>query len=256
MVTSNYSVPSPVKATPYSKSNYLNDYYTDDVYTFEIDETSSINLNLHNITSGDDADLYLYQDDGDGVFEPMQDQELARSRRGGNADDSINYLAESGTYFARVERYAFGSQGRLDYELDLSATPDTPSPADDPTEAPNLLPMEVNVGDVFSSGPGPQNFSGWVGDTNTADTYAFSVPNLGFGIYLANISLTQLSNDADIRLIEDSNSNDIVDQGEVIGSSTNGGSLDESIVMGLDEGEYFLQVYQYDGDTSYQLTFA
>ena len=34
MVTSNYSVPSPVKATPYSNSTYLDHNYTDDVYTF------------------------------------------------------------------------------------------------------------------------------------------------------------------------------------------------------------------------------
>ncbi len=250
MVTSNYIVGSAPSYHPYSNSTYLNDYYTDDVYSFNVSENSSLNLNLHNITAGDDADLYLYRDDGDGVFELNEDQELASSRLAGNSDDFINYLVEPGNYFARVERYAPGSQGRLDYELDLSATPVNPSVAD----APNLLPKEFEVGNVFSSGP--QTFSGWVGDADTADTYAFSVPNLGFGIYLANISLTQLSNDADIRLIEDSNSNDIVDQGEVIGSSTNGGSLDESIVMGLDEGEYFLQVYQYDGDTNYQLTFA
>ena len=250
MVTTHYSVPSPVTANVYSNSTFLNDNFTDDVYTFELDETRSINLNLHNITTGDDADLYLYRDDGDGVFELIQDQLLESSLRFNNSDDSINYLAEPGSYFAQVERYAPGSQGRLDYELNLSATPDTPSS----TDAPNLLPNEIDVGNVFSSGP--QTFSDWVGDTDTADTYAFSVPNLGFGIYLADISLTGLSNDADIRLIEDGNSNDIVDQGEVIGSSINVGSLDESIIIGLDEGDYFLQVYQYSGDTNYDLIFA
>ena len=80
MVTTNYSVPSPVTANVYSNSTFLNDNLTDDVYNFELNGTKSINLNLHNITTGDDADLYLYQDNGDDVFDPMQDQELVRSR--------------------------------------------------------------------------------------------------------------------------------------------------------------------------------
>ncbi len=250
------SVGTAPNYTPYSNSNYLNEDITERVYSFTVNDRSSINLNLHDITSGDDADLYLYRDDGDGVFESNQDQELRKSRRGDNFDDSINYLAQPGSYFARVEHYA-SSQGRLDYELDLSATPDNPSPADDPTEAPNLLPMEVNVGDVFRSGPGPQNFYGSIGETNTADTYAFSVPSFSpDSVYLMRISLTGLSDNADIRLIEDLDGDRIVDSGEVFGSSTNDGSLSESIDMLLEGGDYFVQVYQYSGDTSYQLTFA
>ena len=242
--------------TPYSNSNYLNEDVTERVYSFIVNDRSSINLNLHDITSGDDADLYLYRDDGDGVFEVNQDQELKRSRRSYNYDDSINYLAESGTYFARVERYA-SSQGRLDYELDLSATPDTPYPADDPAQVPNLLPREVDVGRLFSSGSGPQTFSESVGDTDTVDTYTFSLPVLGSGaIHLVDIRLDNLNSDADMRLIEDYNSNGIVDQGEVFDFSVNSGTAPESMTVGLTGGDYFLQVYQYSGDTSYQLTFA
>ena len=261
MVTTNYSVPSPVTANVYSNSTFLNDNLTDDVYTFELDGTRSINLNLHNITTSDDADLYLYQDNGDGVFDLIQDQQLASSIRVSNSDDSINYLAESGTYFARVERYAPGSQGRLDYELDLSATPDTPYPADDPAEAPNLLPREVELGHItpifYPNTPETITRTGWVGDSDTADTYHFSASSRSDGVKI-DVSLTGLSSDADIRLIEDRNRNQIVDLGEVINSSTLGSTSNESFseyIANSDLGnyDYFVQVYQYSDDTSYDL---
>ncbi len=240
---------------PYSDSNYLNEDLTERVYTFEIDETSSINLNLHDITTSNDADLYLYRDDGDGVFDLIQDQELASSRRAGNADDSINYLAEPASYFARVERYAPGSQGSLDYELDLSATLDTPSS----TEAPNLLPREIDLGDIALNSLGNQTItrSGGVGGSDTADTYQFSASGGNDGVEI-DVSLTGLSSDADIRLIQDRNRDQIVDLDEIIESSTLGSTSNESFSTYLDNSElanydYFVQVYQYSGDTSYDL---
>jgi hypothetical protein len=89
MATGNYSV-GDLTNIPYSNSTYLNDYWTDDVYTFSIDETSSINLNLHNITAGDDADLYLYEDtNGNGIFDTGIDQQAESSTLGSNSDDSV-----------------------------------------------------------------------------------------------------------------------------------------------------------------------
>ena len=255
MVTTNYSVPSPVTANVYSNSTFLNDNFTDDVYTFELDETRSINLNLHNITTSDDADLYLYQDNGDGVFDLIQDQLLASSLRFNNSDDSINYLAEPGSYFAQVERYAPGSQGRLDYELDLSATPDFPLSAD----VPNLLPEEIDLGHISLNSFGSQTItrSGAVGASDTADTYQFSANGSNDGVEI-DVSLTGLSSDADIRLIEDRNGNQIVDFGEVIGNSNVGGTFNDSFItyvdnFGLANYDYFVQVYQHSGDTSYDL---
>ena len=72
------------------------------------------------------------------------------------------------------------------------------------------------------------------------------------------MSLTGLSNDADIRLIQDANWNQIVDLGEIIASSDGIGVSDESLSKVLDNFElanydYFFQVYQYSGDTSYDL---
>ena len=248
-----------LETIPSSFSNYLDIHFEERVYPFILAEASNINLNLHNISVGDDADLRLYEDtNNNGVFDSA-DQELAVSRRAGNEDDSINLSGNAtGTYFAMIERYADGSQDRLDYELDLSATPSRPYPT---IEAPNLLPKEyddlINVNHPQTT----QSISrtGWIGDSNTSDTHHFVVTDYwldGVGI---DISLSGLSSDADVRLIEDRNRNQIVDAGEIIGSSTLGGSFNESFYTVLDGSElapgydYFVQVYQYSGNTNYQL---
>ncbi|NEO61293.1 MAG: hypothetical protein F6J98_12955 [Moorea sp. SIO4G2] len=90
--------------------------------------------------------------------------------------------------------------------------------------------------------------TGFVGNTDTTDTYEFSI-----GLFeVVNISLTGLSSDADLRVIQDSNNNGLVDSGEVIDTSTSSGSLSESININS-AGDYFVQVYQFSGNTSYTL---
>lgn len=253
MATYNY-YPGTVTSTPYSNSTFLNENYTDDVYIFDISETSSINLNLHNISEGDDADLFLYQDsNGNGSLDlDGSDLQLQYSDDGGNSDDSINYLTSAGTYFAQVKSFSLGDDSRLDYQLDLSATP---------TYQPNLLPIEVDVTGLdfsmyYADNAPTYPYYGSVGNSNTADTYAFSIPETAYYPAAIDISLTGLSSDADIRVIKDFNNNRIVDSGEVVASSTNNGTSSELIQEFTGPGDYFVQVYQYSGETSYELKFT
>ncbi|MEM8643214.1 MAG: PPC domain-containing protein, partial [Cyanobacteria bacterium P01_G01_bin.54] len=76
-----------------------------DVFKFELNQSGTINLNLHDISSGDDADLYLYRDNGNGYLD-SGDTRITSSRNGGNSNDTIAHSATAGTYFAEVERYA------------------------------------------------------------------------------------------------------------------------------------------------------
>ncbi|MBD2773149.1 PPC domain-containing protein [Iningainema tapete] len=207
-----------------------------DVFKFNVGSNSHINLALTNISAGDDADLRLYRDNGNGYFD-SNDTLVSSSVRGSNNDDAINVAAQSaGTYFAEVSRYAPGSSGNVTYNLALS----TASPS-------NLLANEYEVGNLS----GDRTYYGAINNSNAADVYHFS---LGFyeGV---NINLTGLSADADIRLIQDGG-NRIVELSEVIRTSTNGGSLSESI-SGFDlSGDYYLQVYQYgNSSTNYTLNF-
>ena len=120
MTTFNYDLGS-LNSTPTQDGSYLQSGWSD-VYEFDISGTRNINLSLNNISAGDDADLSLYRDsNGNGILD-SGDIRVSSSRLGGNSDDSINYRASSGTYFARVDYYDYGSNGRLDYDLDLSAT--------------------------------------------------------------------------------------------------------------------------------------
>ncbi|WP_414586502.1 pre-peptidase C-terminal domain-containing protein [Scytonema sp. PCC 10023] len=214
-----------------------------DVFEFRINSTRNINVALTGITAGDDADLRLFRDiNNNGILDATDRgvnnaNAIGTSTRGGNADDSIN-LADraAGTYFAEVSRYAPGSQGNVTYDIAVSSA--------DPS---NLLPREVELGNLSRD----VTQTGQVGNNDTADIYHFSL-GLFEGV---NINLSGLSADADIRLIQDRNGNRIVEDSEVIRSSTNGGTLADSIRGINTSGDYYLEVYQYSGNTNYTLTF-
>jgi hypothetical protein len=237
--------------TAVRQSGTLSTFRPNDIYSFSVnsdglggDGKGNINLSLHDISAGDDADLYLYRDsNGNGSLD-SSDALVSASSRGGNANDAINVRADAGSYFARVSRYEFGSSGDVQYQLDLSAS--RPS---------NLLSAETDAGH-FSRFRNSASYSGAIGGTNTADIYAFSQgPNRS-----TTLRLTGMSSDADIRVIRDVNNNKIFDAGDtIVGSSTRGGSASESItVNGFTggSGNYLAEVYQYQGDTNYNLGFS
>ncbi len=227
-------------STPDERSTFLRDnQYENDVYEFDISGTRNINLSLNNISAGDDADLRLYRDsNGNGVLD-SSDILVSSSIRGGNSDDSINYQASGGTYFARVNYHSGGSDDLINYDLDLSAT--------SIGTASNTVGVEQDLGNLS----GDTSRSGWVGNSDTTDTYEFEL-----GLYEGvNINLSGLSSDADIRLIQDSNNNGVVEINEIIDTSTYGSSSNELISEIELSGTYQLQVYQYSGDTNYQLNF-
>lgn len=67
--------------------------------------------------------------------------------------------------------------------------------------------------------------------------------------------LTNLTANADLRLIKDSNNNGVAEASEVIGTSLNGGTTSEQIIKApLAPGWYFLQVRRVAGSPSYKLT--
>jgi hypothetical protein len=231
---------SSLGSTPVSQSGNLSTLKPNDVYNFSVagsntDGTGNINLSLNHISAGDDADLVLFRDSNNNGVLDSSDTQVAASVRGSNLDDSINVRTTAGNYFARVQRYDFGSSGDVQYRLDLSAA--NPS---------NLLPQENSVGQLSS---GTRTFNGRISDQNTSDIYSFSQGSFR----KTAISLSGLSNDADIRVIRDVNRNQIFDAGDrLVGSSTRGSSLSESVSV-KGSGDYLVQVYQYRGDTNYSL---
>ncbi|MEB3339301.1 PPC domain-containing protein [Okeania sp.] len=110
----------------------------------------------------------------------------------------------------------------------------------------NLLDITGNLGVL-----GTAAVNDFVGDGNRADIYSF-ILNTPSSL---DVVLGGLSADADIELIEDINSNRVVEGLEVFAESRNVGIVDERIVVdSLPEGNYFVRVSQFNGDTNYTLS--
>ncbi len=212
-----------------------------DVFRFQISGTKNINVSLTDISAGDDAELLLFRDNGNGIFD-SNDQLVDFSANSRNRDESINNRESTGTYFAQVRRFAPGSSGTVSYDIAVSAT--TPNST---AGFSNLLPREFELGNLSAD----VTRSSLINDGDTTDTYQFSLGTFE-GV---NITLNRLLADADIRLVRDFNNNRIVDAGEEIARSTRGGTTADVISNITQSGDYFLQVQQFSGNTGYDLTF-
>jgi hypothetical protein len=157
MATYNYYVGS-LTNTPYTNSTFLSDYWTADSYEFSVETSQTIDLTLHNISAGDDADLSLYSDsDNNGEFDASVDTYLAGSFNWGNNDDTINdYSVAPGTYFAQVESYSLGDDNYLSYTFDISPASQTVNSA---------LNFETTGQNLWGTGNaatfGDERFLGW-----------------------------------------------------------------------------------------------
>ncbi|MEM1168756.1 MAG: PPC domain-containing protein [Cyanobacteria bacterium P01_H01_bin.35] len=110
----------------------------------------------------------------------------------------------------------------------------------------DLLNITGNFGVV-----GSVEANDFVGSENPADIYSF-ILNTPSSL---DVVLGGLSGDADIELIEDINNNGVVEALEVFAESRNVGTIDERIVVdSLPDGNYFVRVSQFDGDTNYSLS--
>ncbi|MBE9070974.1 hypothetical protein IQ260_30515, partial [Leptolyngbya cf. ectocarpi LEGE 11479] len=197
------------------------------VYQFNVSGNRDINLLLHNISDGDDADLRLFRDSNNNGFLDSGDRQVASSRRGGNMNDVINYSATGGRYFAQVERYAGGSNGAVSYDLDLSAIYD--------------------VGTLSSQTVNRNRYS--VESSDPHDVFGFNITgNRDVSLLLHNISH---GDDADLRLFQDSNNNGVFDSGDSqVASSRRGGNANDAIDYRAAAGTYFAQVERYAGGSN------
>jgi len=124
----------------------------------------------------------------------------------------------------------------------------------------NLIPqnnLALNTNLIFSDNSlataqdldtltGLKSRSGYVGSTDTVDYYSFEIT----GIRDVTLTLTGLESNADLRLIQDKNSNGLVDSGEVLAWSTRSSSSNESINKVLASGNYFAEIKQVGGGSN------
>jgi hypothetical protein len=223
-----------------SRSGFVGASDTVDFYSVNL-TGSSLNVTLTGMSS--DADLQVIRDINSNGVVDLGDV-VARAERGSSFDESINLSGlASGNYFIRVGQFS----GDTNYQLKLSSNFTS-----------NLLATETDLGTLtttqtftnpsYAEGETLDRRNG-IRSTDTSDIYRFSLSS----VRNLSVSLTGLSSDADIRIIQDLNGNYEIDANEVLASSTHGGSLNEAINKNLDAGNYFVQVYRYSGDTNYTL---
>lgn len=235
-----------LRGVPKLKINSVGDSDTSDVFSFSLNKTSNINASLTDMKK--DADIRIYQDfDNNGLLDKSIDIEIGSSDIAeDNQDESINLGSfDAGNYLAEVE----GFPGKnTSYHLGLSATdPLGTSNASSQTRASNLLPAEFSFATLSNF---PKTAFSEVGNSDTADTYRFNVS----GRQALSVSLTGLSSDADVRLIQDFDGDRVIDANEVLQLGTNGGTASESFVRQDITGDNcYIQVYQFSGNTNYQL---
>jgi pimeloyl-ACP methyl ester carboxylesterase len=182
----------------------INDYYR-----FTLSDRFNFNLSLSGLSG--DADLQLLDANG-GIIQS--------STQGNTTPESIVRPLDAGTYFVRVFPYSSYS---TNYTLTTSGTRLAP-----PDGAGNDRGSARNIGALS----GTNNFSDFVGNSDTNDFYKFTLSDYSN----LRINLNGLSADADVQ-IQDKNGNSIW-------GSYNGGSSADTINRMLYPGEYFARVYQ------------
>lgn len=221
-----------IESLPIKLSDYISRSDRNDFYQINF-EGSDNRLNLMLSDLGSDADVKVIHDrNQNNIVE--SDEIVAFSRLGGTQSESINLSnLDAGRYFINVYQY----EGDTSYNLTLSNNPVS-----------DLLVAEQDLGTLRLT---PRVLNNRIDKTNTSDIYKFSFDRAsGF-----TLSLKGLNSDADVRLIQDLNNNSLVDDGEVVALSTLSGNSNESINLSrLEAGNYFVQVYQYTGDSDYELS--
>ena len=193
-----------------------------DWYRFELEEESFVDITLGRLR--DNADVYLY---AHYIVAPITD-----SRESGRRNESIAESLDAGVYYLQVSP---AGNDRTSYNLSLNASPAV-SPVD-----------RFDMGTLTSTRPTYSN-NGRIGSTqsgvrNSTDRYSFTLPEESE----VGLSLSQLSQDANLRLLDSSET--------FISVSSNRGSNPEEIEATLFAGDYYLEVTpQGSAQTSYQLT--
>jgi hypothetical protein len=184
-----------------------------DFYQIELAEAGEVNLALGEMRR--DADLLLLNENGD---------EITRSATEG--DESIRQRLEAGVYFVQVS--PFGS--RMKYALTMESGGSEGNGIGGENKG--------NLGAVFSQ-------SGTV-SSGKSNFYRFNTGQSG--VFTAD--LTGLTGDADVRLVQDKNNNNVIDSGEVLAWQWERGTASESIRKFIGAGDYALQVVSYGGQTA------
>jgi len=208
-----------------------------DIYSFSLDRVSDLNFTLSGLNA--DADLIIVEDVNGNGQEDEEDVIVGfESLNSDDSQEAISGILQPGDYFVLVKQHS----GNTNYELILDASPVVAPP----DNAGNTLTDAREIGTLNDI----QTFSDFVGDADPYDFYRFSLDSTRE----FNLTLEGLSSDADVLLIEDLNSNSLLDDDEIFDTPFAEGSISEAINQTLPAGDYFVLVEQFSGNTNYNLS--
>jgi hypothetical protein len=194
-----------------------------DYYSFTLDTSSSVSLNLEGLSSG--VSFNLSDSSGNFINYGWGDATTA---------PSLSSLLQAGTYYVAVESY----WGETDYTLNLSATAKE-IPADN---AGNTLELANDLGVLTEA----QTASDWVDNyIDPADYYKFTLDKSS----KLNLTLDGLSNQGGYVNLLDSS-------GNYINYAWGDGTTPASLSSLLDAGTYYVFVGGSGGDTDYTLNLS
>jgi serine protease len=206
-----------------------------DLVEFQLTTRSTLDIQLSGLSA--DADIFLTQDlNGSGSWD-SPDEVIAYSTNSGINSEFLRLRGlEAGTYQMWVGINTNPSLATsTNYALAL--TSDT---------AGNELSTARNLGTLTSGSTFTQR--DFV-DSNDLDVYQFRLNQTSS----LSLSLTGLTSDADLYLIQDGNANGIVETNEILRYAISPGVASESInLTGLAAGRYYIQIVPYsDSNTNY-----
>ncbi|MEG4581643.1 S8 family serine peptidase [Microcoleus sp. MON1_C5] len=212
---------------------------------------------IDTLTGGNDRDIFVLSRGSDIITDFVKGQDaigLTNSLNfndfniapgsGNNTGSTIISDRQNGQVLAILQGVDSSSLSSSDFTANI-----TPLPPAIGTDDNNNLATARNLGAIA---PTPQTVSDFVGDGNPANFYRFSLT----APTKITANLTGLRSDADFSLIQDINGNNKVDAQDILESSENEATQQETISQDLLPGNYFLLVNQFEGNTNYNLSLS
>ncbi len=203
--------------TTVSYTDYVTQQDTADYYKFTLNNYNTVTLTLSGLAA--DADVQLL--DGAG-------QVVAQATGGANANATLQSFLSKGIYYVRVSHVATDTA----YKLTVNSVVKT-------DYAGNTLSAARNLGTLAA---GSVSYTDFLSDVDTVDYYVFRVTSARN----ISLSLAGLSANDDLQLLDA--------KGNVIASSQNGDTSNESISAIIAAGSYFVKVSRVSGLGNYTLS--
>ncbi|MBW4635446.1 MAG: S8 family serine peptidase [Iphinoe sp. HA4291-MV1] len=196
-------------------------------YSFNLKGRSSFNLDLEDFSPKAHVDL-IRDTNGNNLVD--DDEVINSSLFSSTNAESINQNLDAGLYYIQV---SIDEGLETNYKLAVSAIPID--------YAGNSLQAARHI----SVNSKTNNYSGWVGISDTNDYYQFGLKTTSD----FQLGLSELSDDTQVQLLDGN--------GNTLASSFNGDIINESINLTLNAGTYYVQVNSYnDSETFYNLSLS